>query len=455
MLPLVDQKNVAPARAFANIVACDQLLAPPPAADHFQTKRKLEDAYSKYAWAWSAFMAVDHPQSHHALKSDAEKDALRLERGPLLAQRSREYLAILKRFEATQARKARERAKKEQRFKTEPEVVKAEQRKQSRLFANSWPEPFSFIVERFPLRPFVTNDLSLGTTVRPLNQAQGWSYIQYNSPIADHLLIVDYDAPGGVDIDLALGQSGLPSPAWICRSPGTPRGHLAWALDTPVCTSSAAKLKPMQYLARIEEGYRSALNGDRGFSGLLTKNPIADSWEVEWIDPTAHSLDDLAQHVQIDRYTSKSKSKAAEIEPYGLGRKVLAFEKARKWSYSAVSQYWGGRYEKWFEAVRSEIDEINGGFETPLPDAHCKSIAKSIAKWVWTRFTPLTKHQLVIETHKPAVQALRGARKGAKKREALMPQVIEQRAQGATQREIAAQFALPLMTVSDWLRRSS
>ena len=403
----------------------------------------LNRVHEAYTLAHIALHAIDHPHSLHFCKSEEEKESLWLARLAKFEAARNSYSALV---DAEHGRRAKDKPVKPAQAtltaRAKPEA------QQIRLFADAWPESFSYIIDRLPRRPFVANDLEKGVTVRPLAQCSGWRYMQYNSPIADHLLVIDYDAPKGVDILDAT--KGLPAPAWISRTPGTNRGHIVWALAVPVLTTSAAKLKPLQYLARIEEGFRKHIDGDKGFAGLLTKSPLSDVWDINWIEPKPYTLDELADSVSIDRYTSKKKG--VEIEPVGLGRKVLTFERARHWSYSAVSQYWVIGYDGWFDAVRGEIDAINSGFECPLPDAHCKSIARSIAKWVWARFTPLTKHQLVLATHTPAEQARRGALKGAKRRTELMPKAKEMAAAGATQREIAAELAVAQRTIADWLK---
>lgn len=324
-------------------------------------------------------------------------------------------------------------------------------RPQTRLFEDAWPPAFDYIAERFPRRPFVTNDLELGVTIRPIDAAMSWAYIQYNSPVEDHLLIIDYDCPNGVPVGEIWQEAGLPAPAWITNTRGTGKGHIAYSMATPVCTTDAGRLKPLQYLARIEEGYRKAINGDACFTGLLTKNPLhQDAWEVTWIDPTPRTLDELASAVKIERFT-RNRKKALVIEPVGLGRKVLTFERVRHWAYAAVSRFWGSDYDAWHAAVRDHVDSVNRDFKDPLPEGHCKAIAKSIARWVWARFTPLTKHQLVIATHTPAVQALRGSRKGAKKREQCLDQAKSLIESGLTQREVAGAIGVTDRTLRNWL----
>jgi hypothetical protein len=416
----------------------------PPACANQWAQRHLEAAWSDYAFSFAKAIAIDHPASYFVGKPESERAPIRQERLKRLAKFEAAYLKLLAGLKKSPNAKTVKKAK----LAALPAPV------QSTLFVDAWPGGFNVIASRFPRRPYVTDDLALGVAVRPLESATRYRYIQYNTPVFDHLLVIDYDCPDGVPLQKQWADKGLPTPAWFAETRGTGRGHAAIAIAAPVCTTNAARLKPLQYLARIEEGMRKAINGDKGFAGLLTKNPIHESaWQVTWGSPKGYTLDELAATVDIQRYTTFKNKKEVEIEAVGLGRKVLTFERARHWSYAAVSQYWGVGVEAWQEAVRARIDEINSSFAAPLQSSHCKSIAKSISRWVWKRFTPLTKHQLVLETHKPAVQALRGARKGAKRRDALMAEAKAMLDAGCTQTEVARQIGVSQKTVSNWRRR--
>lgn len=366
-------------------------------------------AWEQYAWCWQSLQAVTDPKllaiSRYASLSDEDLSELIEERSVKLYDKEKQFISA-----CTPKKKPKAKAKAEAVAKPATQVGLGEEK---------WPEDCLAIARRFPSRPYVTNNLALGLTVRPLVQAFAFSYIQYNSPVSDHLLIIDYDAPASVPIHEQWQLSGLGQPLYIASNADGMKGHIAWALKTPVATCDAAKLKPLQYLARIEEGYRLAMDGDKAFSGLITKNPIHERWSTTWHSAQLHTLDELAECVSISRYTSgKTKAqKAAEaVTPTGLGRKVLSFEIGRQWAYSAVSDYWDLGQEAWSEAVRCQIESINDGFESPLQSSHIKSVAKSIAGWVWKRFTPLTKHQLVLATHTPEVQAIRGRMSGKARR---------------------------------------
>jgi hypothetical protein len=414
-----------------------QLLPWPPKVASARVARQLEDAYRAYALAFAKALAVDHPAGAYQDVADSEKESLRTDRWSKTAPLELAYVRILERVQKPKnAQKVQAKA--------------AQVQKQVRLFADAWPSDFDYIAERFPRKPFVANDLSFGTKVRPIEQAGNWRYVQYNNPVSDHLLIIDYDCENGLPVSEVWKSAGLLPPAWIATTPGTKKGHLAWSLETPVCTTSAARSGPLRYLASIEQAYRTAISGDAGFAGLLTKNPIHQTaWEVEWINPTPYKLSDLASVVQLPK-----PSKKAVVAPIGLGRKITTFDTVREWAYTAIPDFWSLGKDVWDAEVRRQVDKVNKTFLEPLPESHLRSISKSVAKWVWKNFTPLTKHQLVIATHSPAVQALRGARKGAKKRDALMTQAKAMLDAGRTQAEVALELGVSQGTVSNWRRRN-
>jgi transposase-like protein len=119
-----------------------------------------------------------------------------------------------------------------------------------------------------------------------------------------------------------------------------------------------------------------------------------------------------------------------------------------------VSVYWGSGEAAWHQAVRDQVELVNRTFSEPLPESHRRSIAKSIAKWVWKRFTPLAKHQLVMATHTPQVQAMRGRRKGAAARDEHMATALARLDAGESASVIAADIGVTDRTLRNWRRRA-
>ena len=89
-----------------------------------------------------------------------------------------------------------------------------------------------------------------------------------------------------------------------------------------------------------------------------------------------------------------------------MGRNVTMFEKGRRWAYTAVRDYLHhNSSHDWERAVKTHLEAINNGFEQPLPYSEVKATAKSIARWVWQRFSYGDFSE---------IQAKRGAKGGAK-----------------------------------------
>lgn len=117
--------------------------------------------------------------------------------------------------------------------------------------------------------------------------------------------------------------------------------------------------------------------------------------------------------------------------------------------------WWPNGYEAWADAVRAACESANAfGREQggPLPVSEIKATAKSIARWVWSRFTPAGFSQ---------VQAHRGAKGGKvskgggrpSKAASLLPVVLQLKAQGYSNRDTAEDLQISASTVSLYLKR--
>ncbi|MEG0580058.1 MAG: primase C-terminal domain-containing protein, partial [Niameybacter sp.] len=104
----------------------------------------------------------------------------------------------------------------------------------------------------------------------------------------------------------------------------------------------------------------------------------------------------------------------------------------------------------WERAVRTQIEAINSGFEQPLPYSEVKATAKSIAKWVWQRFS---------YGEFSAIQAKRGAKGGKKggavrsaKYAELRVKAKELKETGLSYTVVAKQLNVSRRSVIDWCK---
>ena len=259
-----------------------------------------------------------------------------------------------------------------------------------------------FAPERWPRRPYCSDDLSQGLRIRSLKDAITKPYIQANPPHLRVWSIHDCDYPGAA---LAWEDAGLPPPSWAAASPSSLHAHLVWGLSAPVLVDGlSARDAPMRYLAAVESCMRERLHADPGYSGLITKNPAHPHWRVLRGPRMGYELAELVDLLDLQKhkpYLHRS------IEPVGLGRNVITFDRTRKWSYPNVRSYWGGGlqgWNAWLAAVYGKALEYNGEFQHPLDEREVWHIGKSVAKWVWRRFTPSSFALYVSATHTSEIQ---------------------------------------------------
>ena len=190
-------------------------------------------------------------------------------------------------------------------------------------------------VERLPRRPYCTDDHDTGLKIRPLQTALGYRHIQHNPPPHVSSLVFDVDAADGYHV---WRDRGLPAPHWISVNPSNGHAHLGYLLAVPVVRTSAAKLKPLRYLAAIEYVLARRLGADMGYTGLVTKNPTHADWWTVWHSIEPYTLDYLAEFcpdADLAAYSRRSRKEAS-----GLGRNVTVFDNVREWAYGAVRAYW-------------------------------------------------------------------------------------------------------------------
>ena len=235
--------------------------------------------------------------------------------------------------------------------------------------------------------------------IRPKKTAIKLPYIQYNPPCLVSFLVFDIDRP---DAFFAWSDANLPQPNWISKNPENCHAHIGYMLAVPVCTTENASQKAIRYLARIQAAYTNALGADRGFSSLITKNPLSVEWENHIFDATPYDLNYLADFVDLE------KVKTAKLnEVFGLGRNCTLFDLVRKWAYKAIREHSDYGYDEWHAEVLSRALNVNSAFTEPLVYSEVKATAKSISRWVWRNAADLEAKFLESQAKK--------GRKGGKK----------------------------------------
>ncbi|WP_144636043.1 replication initiation protein [Bordetella genomosp. 13] len=286
-----------------------------------------------------------------------------------------------------------------------------------------------------------------GARVRPLKTALWLPYLQINSPAQHSWLQLDIDMEQAAHV---WEDCNLPPPTYVAVNPENGHAQYGYALASPVCVTDAARAAPLRFLAAIEFAFNRVAGADRAFRGPLAKNPLHPNWRL-WqpANDAVYELSELAEYVELPSAREVRKGRI-DIDHASLGRNCFLFEKLRVYAYQDVRKFWRpAGYEPFKEAVLSEAMAVNDTFlgsPGPLSFSEVRSIARSVAKWVWKKFTPAAFR---------AIQSARGVASGVARREAsrvLREEATARAAGGASTREIAAGLGVNQSTISRWLR---
>jgi hypothetical protein len=267
-----------------------------------------------------------------------------------------------------------------------------------------------------PLWPLASDDLLEGVYRQSRVSALGKRYIETNPQALSNLLVVDIDHPDAALRALSANGSH-PMPNAVVENRVNGHAHAVWALSEPVTRTEYARRKPLAYAAAVVEGLRRAVDGDNGYSGLLTKNPIHDRWDTLWLHSDLRPLDGLVEelggHMPPPRWRDSARQRA---NPVGLGRNCALFETARHWAYRALRHYLPDRDTHGLHtAIHTEVSTRNHAFTEPLPTSEARAIAASIHRWITTKSRMWADGPTVYEATFTTIQASR-SRKGAQAR---------------------------------------
>ena len=304
-------------------------------------------------------------------------------------------------------------------------------------------QSLDLFLDRLPRRPLCSDNPSKEGLYRlPLDDALEHLLIQPNTAKRYVCLCFDVDRPGAA---LDWNDRNAPPPNLSVMNPVNGHAHLIYLLAAPVSVSDVARIKPVLFMAAIQEGIRLALEADRGYTGVVVKNPAHKHWQTQEWRAEPYQLEELADYVTLPT-AAELRKRSKQSDYAGLGRNCTVFEIVRKSSYSLVRDYWRPRGSVDFAKAVLELVEASNyrDIGNPLDVGECRAIARSISKWVWQHFTPSQFRQ---------IQSTKGAKKGASKREQLLPTAQSMAAEGKSLREIGEALAVPKATIGRWLKR--
>ena len=288
-----------------------------------------------------------------------------------------------------------------------------------------------------PAKPYYTDDLATGLHIAKAEIARKAKYIQHNGPTHLIWLAFDIDRPGA---SIDWSDRGAPAPNLTVKNQTNGHAHALYGLATAVRTAPDGRVAPLRYAAAVENALCDLLGADKGYAGLIVKNPLHRHWQVhEWHDQP-YELGELADYLDL-----KTPKKQKIESDYGLGRNCTLFEELRQWAYRSIRQGWPD-YRQWLDACLTRCQMLNLQFRNPLALSEVRATATSVAKWTHKRITQGDFEHYVASTHTPEIQAYRGALKGKTRRE----QGIELLNDGKNIDEVMAITGASQKTVYNW-----
>ena len=303
--------------------------------------------------------------------------------------------------------------------------------------------------DRFPNKPYCSDDLHLGLQIRPKSLALLKRYIQPNHPYYTHFFVFDLDYPTAY-LDYFYSMIGVPAPNLIVENPENGHAHYIYQLKTPIYNTNASNDKPIKYGNAVYLALRDVLNADVNYSGLITKNAVHKHWRTHVLREQPYTLDQLSERLDL---TTRQINKEIKIdEAVGLGRNCCVFHTVRHWAYVEVRQYRAKSFNQWLDCVIAQCCSVNAQFTVPMQYNEVKGIAKSVANWVWKHMRVNQPEYIEKKRKQGKLGNVASIQTRASRARNLKLSAQILREQGKTFEAIAAELNVTRMTVYRWLK---
>ena len=301
------------------------------------------------------------------------------------------------------------------------------------------------MTDRFPSKPYCSDDLQMGLQIRPKHIALLKRYIQPNHPYYTHFFVFDLDSSTAY-IDYFYSMVGVPTPNLIVENPKNGHAHYIYQLATPIYQTNASNDKPIKYANAVYLALRDALSADINYSGLITKNAVHNSWRTHVLREQPYTLDQLSE--RLDLTTRQINKEIKADEAVGLGRNCCVFHTVRHWAYVEVRKYRAKSFNQWLDCVIAQCCSVNAQFTVPMQYNEVKGIAKSIARWVWKRDGYAYQEFIDRQTRKGQL----GGKAKGEAYSAKRKQAVALRAKGMSYTEIADKLNVSRRSVIYWCK---
>jgi hypothetical protein len=248
-------------------------------------------------------------------------------------------------------------------------------------------------ISSLPAKPFCSDDLKYGLSIRSRDVAVKKSLIQPNTPFAVKWLVFDIDRD---DAYFAYEDRDLPVPSFIAVNNRNGHCHYGYMLRAPILKYENSIGTPIRFLEDVRRGMTRKLGADHNYTGLICKNPLNSMWCVEWNIGRPYELAELNDC--LDKQDKKPFKSAGlpDDESVAIGRNKTVFDVVRQLAYRECRKFHSivnGR-DAYLDWLFSCATEANADFSEGLPLQELHGICKSIFKWTWEKYTPSSFSQL-------------------------------------------------------------
>lgn len=241
------------------------------------------------------------------------------------------------------------------------------------------------VLEEAPYLPRCSDDKT-ATRIRPRHYAIRYPYMQVNRPGFVSWMIFDLDH-ANVSI---WEDAGLPAPNLIVRNRSSGHSHLYYAIP-PVCTTEAARSKPIAYMKAVYTAFAAKLNADMDFhSGPVAKTPGHPWWLTDELHNHVYELGELADYVELE--VGNPWGKGPQLDEVSHSRHCILFEHLRHYAYSIVNRERKhgsfATFTRFLDAFAHNKNSFQKlGFAENLALSSLKATVKSVARWTWNYYT--------------------------------------------------------------------
>ena len=301
-------------------------------------------------------------------------------------------------------------------------------------------------IDSLPNKPYATDDFSYGVKIHSKKNAVTKRYLSLNHKYVTQWLTFDIDRAGAV-ADLYYDCMGTPEPNLVVENTENGHAHFLFKLETPVYLGENANPKPISYLNAVYGELRDILGADKAYTGLMSKNPLHESWRTQELHVEPYSLASLSQHLELDSKVVKQ-SRVSADEAYHEGRNHRIFTELKEWAYVAVREYRGSTYQQWLQSCIDYCMQINSVLVYPLGYGEVKQIAKSVSKFCWKQ----DAYCFSMFMERQAFKAKAGGSARSASYEPLREQAALLFADGMKKKDIALELGVSDRTIRNWLR---